>query len=81
MIFVRVFPYPSEPTIYPPGTPEKEAVLRERLLEKVQLHHPADARYEGDTLPIQWLREKHAKNHAALQRIFEKIKAAKALKS
>lgn len=47
---------PAEPTTAPPGTPEKERVFLERLANREQLFHPADARFQGDTLPLEWLK-------------------------
>lgn len=46
-------PIPCEPTIYPPGTPEKMAVLEERAKLKQALWHPLDAQYEGDPRPVE----------------------------
>lgn len=73
------------PTTHPPGSSGKEAVMCERLRQLLQLHHPADARYEGDTLPIQWIRwyreQKRKADLAATARIFDKIKSRKALEN
>ena len=38
---------PAEPTLAPPGTAEKEAVMRERAARREALHHPLDARGDG----------------------------------
>ncbi len=46
-------PIPCEPTIYPPGTPEKMAVLEERAKLKQALWHPLDAQYQGDPRPVE----------------------------
>jgi hypothetical protein len=35
---------PATPTNYLPGTPEKVAVLAERVARNEQLHHPLDAK-------------------------------------
>lgn len=66
-------PYPAEPTTIPPG-PAKEAVFLERLADGCSLHHPADARYEGDLLPHQWMKWKAKQEQAATDRILDKIK-------
>lgn len=47
---------PPAPTTAAPGTPEKFAVLMGRAELGVQLFHPADARFEGDPLPLTALR-------------------------
>lgn len=76
-------PVPLMPTTYAPGSPGKEAVMCARIAEGYQLHHPADARFEGDLLPSQWCQwakqQKKLADEAATQRIFDKIKARKAL--
>lgn len=52
----RVIVFPdSRPTRAAPGSPEKIAVLAERYARGVSLFHCADARYEGDTLPDDWV--------------------------
>lgn len=45
---------PVRPTHWPPGTPEKAAVLAERAEQMVSLWHEFDARYEGDPRPVLW---------------------------
>jgi len=44
------------PTTAVPGTPEKFAVLEERARLGESLFHPADARFPGDTRPLEFLR-------------------------
>jgi len=41
------FELPPGPTSAPPGSPEKVAVLEERVLQRVQLWHPGDARLDA----------------------------------
>ncbi|MCS6865840.1 MAG: hypothetical protein RMJ56_12690 [Gemmataceae bacterium] len=53
-------PLPPVPTTAAPGTPEKLAVLEQRARLKQALFHPADARYEGDPRPLEFLREQAA---------------------
>ena len=48
-------PLPPSPTTAAPGTPEKLAVLEQRARLKQALFHPADARYVGDTRPVEFL--------------------------
>ena len=53
-------PVPSPPLAAPPaapGTPEKLAVLEHRAKQKQTIFHPADARYEGDPRPLEFLRQ------------------------
>lgn len=50
-------PLPPVPTTAAPGTPEKLAVLEQRARLKQALFHPADARYEGDPRPLEFLQE------------------------
>lgn len=71
--------YPPEPTCFAPGTREKEQVMAERWAEGYQLFHPADARYEGDTTPLQWIKWREEERKAESQAFFEKIKAKKLL--
>lgn len=40
------------PTAAPPGTPEKMAVLEERMRNNQALWHPLDAQYPGDPRPL-----------------------------
>lgn len=68
--------YPPEPTLAIPGTREKEAVMAERFAEGYQLFHPADARYEGDSLPLQWLKWKEEVRKEQQAAFFEKIKGS-----
>ena len=46
------------PTMAAPGTPEKMAILEERVRLKQALWHPADARYPGDPLTLAALGRK-----------------------
>lgn len=41
-------PLAGLPTLHPPGSPEKMAVLEERARHNQALWHPLDARYEND---------------------------------
>lgn len=43
------------PTIAPPGTQEKLNVFQLRLARGEKLFHVADARYEGDPRPVEWV--------------------------
>lgn len=49
---------PLAPTTAAPGTPEKVAVLEARADRNEWLFHPADARYEGDPRPLEFLAAK-----------------------
>jgi hypothetical protein len=49
-------PISGEPTIHPPGTPEKMAVLELRAKNKQALWHPLDAQYPNDPRPLLALR-------------------------
>lgn len=49
---------PDAPTLCPPGTAAKVAVLQERAKLRQRLDHPADARFEGDPRPVEWLAER-----------------------
>jgi hypothetical protein len=49
-------PLAPVPTTAPPGTPQKLAVLEHRARMKLAIFHPADARYEGDLRPLQFLK-------------------------
>ena len=44
------------PTTAAPGTPEKLQVLEARARAGQHVFHPADARYEGDPRPVEYLR-------------------------
>ena len=55
-IFRAGFPAPPIPTTAAPGTPEKLAVLEKRARDGQHVFHPADARYEGDPRPLEFLR-------------------------
>lgn len=46
---------PSKPTTAAPGTPQKLEVMQSRVLAKRAIFHPADARFEGDPRPLEWL--------------------------
>lgn len=56
--FTGSAPLPAAPTTAAPGTPEKLAVLEQRAKMKLAIFHPADARYEGDPRPLEFLKEK-----------------------
>lgn len=45
-----------EPTTAPPGTPDKVAVMETRAKQGQAIFHPADARYEGDPRPVEFLK-------------------------
>jgi hypothetical protein len=49
-----------EPTLYPPGTPEKMAVLEMRAQLQQALWHPLDAQYDGDPNPLAELLKQRA---------------------
>jgi hypothetical protein len=51
-------PLPEAPTTAAPGTPEKIAVMRDRAELKRAVFHPADARYEGDPRPAEFLKRR-----------------------
>jgi hypothetical protein len=53
-------PLPPVPTTAVPGSPEKLAVLEQRAKMKLAIFHPADARYEGDPRPIEFLKRQAA---------------------
>lgn len=48
-------PMPPAPTTAAPGTEEKMQVLEARAEALQSLFHPADARFAGDQLPLEWL--------------------------
>ena len=52
-------PY-SPPTTAVPGTPEKLAVLEQRARLKQAIFHPADAKFPGDSRPLEFLRTAQA---------------------
>ena len=54
-------PLAPVPTTAVPGTPEKLAVLEHRAKMKQAIFHPADARYEGDPRPFEFMRRQSAK--------------------
>ena len=56
--FTGSAPLPSAPTTAAPGTPEKLAVLEQRAKMKQAIFHPADARYEGDPRPLEFMKNK-----------------------
>ena len=58
-------PLAAAPTTAAPGTPEKLAVLEMRAKMKQAIFHPADARYEGDPTPIQFMKEHAAESNYA----------------
>lgn len=58
--FTGSAPLPAVPTTAVPGTPEKVLVMEERANEKRAVFHPADARYEGDPRPAEWLKARKA---------------------
>jgi hypothetical protein len=49
-------PLADAPTTAVPGTPEKLAVLEQRVRMKQAIFHPADAKYPGDPRPLEFLR-------------------------
>ena len=49
-------PIPDAPTTAAPGSPEKLAVLEQRVRLKQALFHPADATFAGDPRPLAFLR-------------------------
>jgi hypothetical protein len=49
-----------EPTPYPPGTPEKMAVLELRAQLQQALWHPLDAQYDGDPNPLAEILKRRA---------------------
>lgn len=51
---------PPVPTTAAPGTPEKLAVLEQRARSNLAIFHPADARYEGDLRPVEFIRRQTA---------------------
>lgn len=53
--FAGEAPLADAPTTAAPGTPEKIAVMEGRAAVKRALFHPADARFEGDWLPLEFL--------------------------
>lgn len=53
-------PPPAAPTTAAPGTPEKMAVLIQRAKDEVLLYHPADAKYDGDPRPLEWILSRRA---------------------
>jgi len=42
-------PLPPEPTLAPPGSEEKQAVMQERASKGYSLFHPLDADFSGQT--------------------------------
>jgi hypothetical protein len=58
--FTGSAPLPAAPTTAAPGTPEKLAVLEQRAKMKQAIFHPADARYEGDPRPLEFLKSQTA---------------------
>ncbi len=55
---------PSKPTTEPPGTPAKIEVMGARAALGHEVFHPADAKFPGDTLPLEWLEGKRAERKA-----------------
>ena len=53
-------PLADAPTTAVPGTPEKLAVLEQRARLKQAIFHPADAKFPGDSRPLEFLRTKQA---------------------
>ena len=51
-------PLAPVPTSAAPGTPEKLAVLEQRAKNKQAIYHPADARYEGDPRPWEFMKKR-----------------------
>ena len=60
-------PPPTRPTIAAPGTLDKVEVLAERVCNRQSLFHPADAQYEGDPRPINFLCKNHPQPAYPLQ--------------
>lgn len=48
-------PLADSPTTAAPGTAEKIAVMEQRAAAGLAIFHPADARYEGDPLPLEFM--------------------------
>lgn len=59
-------PLPASPTTAAPGSPEKLAVLEQRARLKQAIFHPADARYEGDPRPLEWVKNQTATASAGM---------------
>ena len=57
-------PLPPLPTVHPPGSREKLAVMEQRATDGYAIFHPLDARFEGDTRTAKAL-----KNLAKVDRI------------
>lgn len=51
-------PLPTRPTTAPPGTPLKIVVMGRRAARGEATFHPADARFEGDQRPFDFVRRK-----------------------
>jgi hypothetical protein len=49
-------PLPPVPTTAVPGTPEKLVVMHERAKAGFAMFHPADAEYEGDPRPLEFMK-------------------------
>lgn len=49
-------PLPTAPTAAVPGTAEKLMVMEARSSLKQSIFHPADALFEGDPRPAEWLK-------------------------
>jgi hypothetical protein len=58
-------PVALAPTTAPPGSPEKVAVMERRADDKRAIFHPADARYEGDPRPLDFLKQLSERGAAA----------------
>ncbi len=59
---VRPGPMPTLPTLAPPASLEKLAVLEQRMKLGQQLWHPFDARYLGDPRTISALAATESQN-------------------
>lgn len=55
-------PFPAQPTTHAPGTPGKLALLEQRAKDRVAIFHPADARFEGDALPVEFINKQLLNN-------------------
>ncbi len=49
-------PLPESPTVAPPGSPEKLAVIEQRARMRQALFHPYDAKYAGDPRPVEFMK-------------------------
>lgn len=54
--FAGSAPLALAPTAAVPGSPEKVAVMEQRARDRRAIFHPADALYEGDPRPAEFLK-------------------------